>query len=246
MNLGSIIDWIGNNLGRIKTVGILVLISLFLISVGRHGCDMADMEDMVEKITGLNVQNDILNTDIKDRDSVLIAKDERITSLQDSLHTSQGRLSSLNQVYVDLEEEYQGLSDSLLTVPVDSSYDFLTQEAYPYQGELKYPFNEPQVKGIHLTFLEKLTLKDINGIMRDQIKELTFQTQVQDSVVVEYSESVELLKADTTDMRQIIDNKDQIIEVQEKNIKKQKRKKTIWQIIGGAIIVLLAGIAASG
>jgi hypothetical protein len=246
MTLGKIIDWIGSNLGRIKTVGLLVVVALFFLSLARSGCDRSDMEELIEKVTGLNVQNDFLNRDIKARDSILIAKDERITSLQDSLHVSKGRLSQLNRVYVDLEEDYQSLSDSLETVPADTSYAFLTQEAYPYQGEMKYPFNEPQVKGIHLTFLEKLTLKDINGIMRDQIRELTFQTQVQDSVVVEYNASVELLKADTTDMRKIIDNKGQIIDAQDDHIKTQKRRKNIWQIIGGAVIVFLAAIVAAG
>jgi hypothetical protein len=246
MTLGKIIDWIGRNLGRIKTVGIMVLITLFLMSVGRHGCDVADMEDLVEKITGLNVQNDILNNDIKGRDSLLNAKDNRIIVLQDSLTESENRFMSLENVYEDLEEEYQGLADSIQQVPVDTSYSFLTEEAYPLEGPGSYPFNEPQVRGIHLTFLERLTLKDINGIMRDQIKELSYQANIQDSVVVEYNASLELLKADTTDMSKIIDNQDLMIDAQGHYIRDQKRKKSLWQILGAAIIVILAAIAAAG
>jgi hypothetical protein len=47
-------------------------------------------------------------------------------------------------------------------------------------------------------------------------------------------------------MRKIIGNQDQIIDAQGDHIQDQKRKKTIWQIIGGAIIVILAAFAAAG
>jgi hypothetical protein len=246
MKFGQIIDRIGESLGRIKTVGLVVVIVLLGLSIMRTGCDRDDMEELVERVTGLNVRNDILNEDIKERDSLLIAKDLRIIRLNDSLQTSEGRIRGLNRVYSDLEEEYQSLSDSLLTIPTDSSYTFLTEEAYPYDGELKYPFNEPQVKGIHLTFLETFTLADMNTVLNDKISELIFGGEIKDSIKVEYMTSMALLKADTTDMRKIIGNQDQIIDAQGDHIQDQKRKKTIWQIIGGAIIVILAAFAAAG
>lgn len=246
MKLGQLVDWMAKSLGRIKTIGLVVVVVLLGLSILRTGCDRDHMEGLVEKITGLDVQNDILNNGISERDSILLAKDSRIANLKDSLSSSEIRFQDLEDEYDELEDEYQGLEDSIQEVPVDTSYTFLTEEVYPLEGPGSYPFNEPQVRGIHLTFLEKLTLKDINGIMRDQIKELVFQTDVKDSVAMEYSASVELLKADTTDMRQIIDNKDQIIDAQDDHIKDQKRSKTIWQIIGGAIIAVLVAIVAAG
>jgi hypothetical protein len=246
MTLGKIIDWIGKNLGRIKTVGLLLVIVLLAISIARSGCDRSDIEELIEKVTGLNVQNDILNNDIKARDTILMQKEHRILGLLDSIDQSEGRFKRLERTYTHLEDEYQSLSDSLLTIPADTSYEYLQTEAYPYQGELKYPFNDPQVKGIHLTFLEKLTLADMNTILQDQVGELSFISDTKDSVTEEYQASMLMLKKDTSDMRQIIGNMDQIIEVQGDHIRKRKKKDRRWKIIGGAVIVILAAFAAGG
>ena len=244
--IGKAIDWIGVNLGRIKTVGILALLVLFLISLGRHGCDRAELEDMVEKITGLNIQNDILNADIRARDTLLAQKQARITGLLDSIGQSEAKLSVLRASYTNLEAEYQNLSDSLLRVPADSSYEFLRTEAYPFPGEAKYPFNEPQVKGMHLTYLEKDKLGLMNTNLRDKLAEMTLISDFKDTMVSEYSLAVKLLEQDTTDLRQIIDNKDHVIDAQEKYIKKKTRRDTAWKIIAGAVVLVLAGIAAGG
>lgn len=246
MNFGKIIDWIGKNLSRIKTIGVLVLIVFFAISLGRNGCNRSEMEEMVERITGLNVRNDILFEDVKERDSLLIAKELRIGQLKDSVDSSKERLASLERDYEDLEQELEDISDSLLQIPVDSSYKFLTTEAYPFPGYKRYPFNEPQVKGIHLTYLEKLKLEEMNYSLVGQIGELKYQTLAQDSVVYESAMVMSMMKKSRQDLEEVILNKDEIIEVQQEQISKKKRKATIWHIVGGTVVVVLLGFAIGG
>lgn len=246
MNFGKIIDWIGVNLGRIKTIGLLVLIGFFALSMVRNGCNRSEINDMVEKITGLDIRNDILMQDVKKRDSLLLEKDLRIQELNDSLGSSIAKAEELEADYGLLEAEYEQLSDSLLTIPADTSYQFLVAEAYPYPGHAKYPFNEPQVKGIHRTFLEKIMLDEMNLNLLTQINEKDYQLEMKDTIVYEQAEAMMLMAESREDLDSIIINKDEIIEVQDEQIKKAKRGRTIWQIVGGAIIVVLAAIAAGG
>jgi hypothetical protein len=238
-----IIDWLGKNLGRLKTIGIIILLVLFFISTLRNGCDRVEAEEMVERITGLNIQNDLLFEDIKRRDTLLIAKDERIKALKDSLNTSEGRIRGLTRVYVDLEEEYRSLSDSLLTVPVDTSYTFLTEQAYPHEGKGRYPFNEPQVKGIHLTFLEKIKLDKINLNLLSQITEKDYQLDLKDTVVSEQSETIMLMAETRQDLDSIIFNKDEIIEIQGEQIHKKQKGKTFWQVVSGVFFAIITALA---
>lgn len=246
MDLGKIIDWIGKNLSRIKTIALLIVLSFFVLSLVRNGCDRADLEDMVERITGLDIENDILMGDVKQRDSLLMARDLRIAELQDSLWTSIMRGDDIAHDYTVLEAEFQRLSDSLHIIPVDTSYKFLVDEAYPYPGHLKYPFNEPQVKGIHLTFLEKIKLDEMNLNLLTQINEKDYQLEVKDTIVYEQAEALMMMSESRMDLDSVIINKDEIIEIQDEQIKKQKRGKTIWQILSGVILGLLAALAIGG
>lgn len=246
MDFGKIIDWIGKNLSRIKTVGMLFLLVLFAISMFRGGCDRAEAEELLERVTGLNLRNDILMEDVKERDSLLIAKDLRIQELADSVEASLMRVDDLEHDYSALEDDYEHLSDSLLRIPADTSYRYLVDEAYPYPGHLKYPFNEPQVKGIHLTFLEKIMLDSMNLNLLTQINEKDTQLATKDEIVYEKSMSMALMAESRMDLDSIIVNKDEVIEIQDEQVKKAKRGKTIWQIIAGAILVVFAAIAASG
>ena len=246
MNFGKIIDWIKKYLDRIKTIGILVLIVFFTISMVRNGCDRDDMEGMVERITGLNVRNDLLFEDVKERDSLLIAKDLLIENLDRQLTLSEVRVENLRSDYDYLESEFEHLSDSLLTIPADTSYQFLVDEAYPYPGHLKYPFNEPQVKGIHLTFLENIQLDEMNLNLLTQIDEKDYQLDTKDTIVYEQAEAMMLMAESRVDLDSIIINKDEVIEIQDEQINKVKKGRTFWQIATGVILGLLAALAIGG
>ena len=246
MNFGKIIDWIEKNLSRIKTIGLLILIVFFTISLVRNGCDRDEMEEMVERITGLNVRNDLLFQDVKERDSLIILKDIRIQELKDSLGASEMRADDLAFDYGVLEAEFKSLADSLLTIPADTSYQFLVDEAYPYPGHLKYPFNEPQVKGIHKTYLEHIWLDEMNLNLLTQIDEKDIQLAMKDAVVYEQEETMMMMAESRMSLDSIIMNKDEVIEVQDEQISKVKKGRTFWQIAAGVILGLLAALAVGG
>ena len=204
------------------------------------------MEDLVERITGLNVRNDILMEDVRQRDSLLLQNERRVQGLLDSLSASELRFADLQTDYGRLEDDYEHLSDSLLKIPADTSYQFLIKEAYPYPGHLKYPFNEPQVKGIHLTYLEKQSLGDMNLNLLAQLDEKEVQLELKDTVVMEKTAEIMLMKSNRQDLYSIIINKDEIIEVKDEQIQRVKRNRTFIEIAAGVIIVVLAALAAGG
>ena len=246
MKAGSTIDKINKNLSRVKTIIILVLIIIFGLSMIRSGCDRDRANDLVERVTGLNVRNDILQQDVKARDSLMVKKDLRIQRLQDSIASSQNRSISLEGKYGHLKSEYDKLADILLKIPTDKSYKFLVEEAYPYEGQMKYPFNEPQVKGIHKTFLQKESLEDMNGNLLVQLIEKDVQLVLKDTTVYEYKESMMVMENNRQNLDSIIINKDELIEIKDKQIKKEHRRKRFWQIAGGVIVVVLAVLGVSG
>lgn len=246
MKLTKIIDWLGTNLDRIKTIGLIVVIVFFALSLVRNGFSRGDLNDMVARITGLNVRNDILMEDVAERDSLLVLSELRIDELTDSLGASVVKADKLAAEYGYLKDDYNDLSDSLLRIPADTSYKFLVDEAYPYPGHLKYPFNEPQVKAIHLTFLEKIMLDEMNFNLLSQIDEKDYQLETKDTIVYEQAEAMVLMSESRVALDSIIVNKDEVIEVMDEQINKANRRKTVWQIVGGAIIVVLAVFAGGG
>ena len=246
MKLTKIIDWLGTNLDRIKTIGLIVVIVFFTLSLVRNGFSRGDLNEMVARITGLNIRNDILMQDVAERDSLLVLSELRIDELKDSLGASVVKADKLAAEYGHLKEDYDDLSDSLLIIPVDTSYKFLVDEAYPYPGHLEYPFNGPQVKAIHLTFLEKIMLDEMNFNLLSQIDEKDYQLEVKDTIVYEQAEAMSLMSESREALDSVIVNKDEVIEIQDEQINKVKRRKTVWQVIGGAVIIVLAVFAGGG
>jgi len=244
--IGKIIDWLGKNLSRLKTMGMIVLLSLFIISIFKGGCQRSEIEKLVERVTGLNIQNDILHQDVKDRDSLILQKEIMIQELRDSLTLSIAREKILKTNYRRLETKYETLADSLITVPTDTSYAFLTNTAYPYEGEMKYPFNEPQVKGIHLTYLEKESLEGMNYNLLAQLKEKEFQITDISTIATAREDQMEMLFDNQTDLEKELNNKDAIIDIKDKQIKKERNRKTFWQVAGGIIVMTLTILAVGG
>ena len=111
---------------------------------------------------------------------------------------------------------------------------------------MKYPFNEPQVKGFHLTFLEKESLYDMNQNLLTQIDEKDYQLEVKDTVVYEQAMSMMIMAESRQDLDSIIINKDETIKIQDEQIKKKSRGKTFWQVTTGVILVVLAAFAVGG
>jgi len=243
MKLNEILDNLGNHLNRIKTIGMLVLFGLLVFSFIQGGCDRRRAEDMVERVTGLNVQNDILREDVKLKDSLVDAKNKRIKELEDSIYLSKVKFSSLQAKYGNLKGKLEHISDSLIKIPADSSYSFLIHKAYPYRGKMEFPFNAPQVKSIQITYLENKSLLGMNNNLVSQVQELQGLISLKDEVLTQKSAQMELMGSSRYDVEKIIQNKDEEIKIKDKQLKKEKNRKRFSQYISGAIILVLTILA---
>lgn len=245
ISIGKIIDGISDNLDRVKTIGIIILLVLFGISIFNNGCSRSEFETMVEKVTGLNVQNDILQKDIKLRDSILLAKQDSITLLEQKIILSKKRERELESDNDKLRKDYDDIASDLIEISSDSSYSFLDHVAYPYKGVKKYPFNEVQVKGIHRTYLEHQGLLALNDNLNEQKDELYHQIYLKDSLATETYSTMSLMKSNREDLEEVIVNKDEEIKINEKALKKAKRRK-IFGMIGVGTASLIIGFLAGG
>ena len=234
------VDWISKNLGRIKTIGIILVVVIFIVN---NGCNQSARRKLIEKITGVNIENDILHNDIKKRDTMIMIKELRIAALEDSLKDSEKSYQLLKSQYRHLQGDYSDLADSLLKIPTDSSYDFLQHTAYPYPGELEYPFNEPQVKSIHLTFLEKISLEGMNANLVQQVAGCENQLALKDDIAEEVEGEMMLMKENRSSLEEIVDNKDEIIKFQDKQIDKSGKRKGFWKVTSGVLGVIVLILA---
>ncbi len=245
MILNKILDWLGKWFARAQTVALIVILAFFFISIFQNGCDRREIAHLVESVTGLNVENDLLHDHITERDTLLIKKDLTISRLNDSISLSQGRYNRLNGNYRALGRKYQNLAGELLTITGDSSYKFINETAYPFEGVRKYPLNEPQIKGIHLTFLEHKTLELLNHNLTDQINELADQLVLKDTVIETTASKMILMRANRADLEQTVQNKDEEIDIKTDALKKQSRGKRFWQT-GALVAIILLGVLAVG
>lgn len=239
----KIIDWLDKSIGRIKTVGTLVIIILFIVSVSINGCNRKQAEVFVEKITGLNIQNDILSLSNKKLDSALV--DEKIWR-----KVFEQKAESLDRQKTLLLEENQKLRNKLALVPStlihitsDSSYKYLQEVAYNYPGELKYPFNEPQVKGIHQSYLENGILTQLVDTLEKQVFNCQEITQNKDSISKSFEKSMNILSEKGMNYEKIVGNYSEKEDLYKKENKKLKRQKIFYKVTTGIAVITALVIA---
>jgi len=237
MQIKELIDIVGKNLSRVKTIGIIVLVILFTLSSIRSGCDRERTEKLAEKITGLNVVNDILTTANAELDSMLekeIAKRKQLEAKLDTLASDKGKILAENK---RLKYKLENISEGILIIPADSSYTFLNEEAYPYPGEKKYPFSEPQVKAIHVTYMEneiKDEVIDNQQVMIDNCEQrITFK----DSITYSYMAESKVKSKKIENLSEIADNSEEKAIIYQKELQKQKRRNNLYKITTVAGII---------
>jgi hypothetical protein len=235
------IAWIKKSINTIKTIGILILVVLFILSITNNGCQRRKTEELTKKLTILEITNTYLQKDIRNRDTLIVWKDKHIKLIEDSLKVSVETTRQLKAQKGYLQAQYDSLASKLTLIPSDSSYSFLIHEAYPFWGPLKYLFNEPQVKGMHLTYLQKLGLEGLNFNLTSQVWENERQLAMKDTIIGETKSQVSLLQASQKDLQQIVNNKDEAIIIKDKQVKKERTLKTVWKVIAGVLAAISIG-----
>jgi len=236
----AIINKVGKFISTFKTIGLIVLMVLFGISLINNGCDRQEANDLLERVTGLNVQNDILKKDIKQRQKEIAFRDSIINHYKDSLAVVVKAKEGLDYDYGVLEGEYRDIASKLIKTPTDSSYVFLDRVAYPYSGEKKFPFNEPQIKSIHITYLERFMLVEKEKNLLAQVNNYESQLSLKDTIYNQKEMQYKKLNMNARSYEEIIDNKDEEIVLKDVVIKKNNRRNKWLKLT----IVIVAALIA--
>ena len=237
--IGKILDFLSKNINRLKTIGMILLIVSFLLSLGGGSCQRNKAIELAGKITGLNLKNIILKENIAEKDQELVINKIERDSLKAVIKGLNENTKVLEDNEIAVRSDLRAIKDSLMNVPADSSYKFLQTQAYPYPGELKYPFNEIQTRNIHLDYLENKGLITLNENLTNQINICKETLHVKDEIMIKYGSDVINLLSQKGDHEEIIDNKNEEIELLTEQTDTERKKKGFWKVVSG----ILAGLA---
>ncbi|WP_367328284.1 hypothetical protein, partial [Lentimicrobium sp.] len=202
----------------IKNIGIIVLITLLVTSVVSNFIQDKKNKDRADQVTLLSGENNILKESMKNAQISAKKKDTTINILIDSITYITKNYNLIRKNYSGLMDQYNSLSEGLLKVSSDSSYRFL-QDVYPYPGDLAFMFNEPQVKAIHLDYLKKLKLTELNGNLKSQVDTLNYLLGLNRKAFALKSSQYDDLKLQLTECNKLTSNQSTQIGLQQDQIK---------------------------
>ena len=244
MKITEIIDLAGKYLSRIKNISIIILCLMFIISSIMSGCNKKRAEELFEKVTGLKLENVLLKKQIDQADLEILEKQRLQDSLQLAYNLKVEELNRLKQEYGKLKVEFNDLKGQVLTIPVEDSYEFLDKVAYPYGGIKRYPFNEPQVKGIHLTWLENSNLKLQNVNLVSQINETELMLSNLNEINKQSEDKFNLAMNTREKYENMFTNSEKVRIYTEDELKRIRRQNKLlrWGIGTGTIAGFLFGL----
>lgn len=224
------LDWSGKFFNRIKGLGYLVALIVFIIFFINHGCQKSHAKELLERITGLDIRNDLLLEDNKRLDDSLKADALRITALKESQQILIAEKSKLKKDNAKMRETIARIPNWILNLPADSSYAFLNNIAYPFPGEKKYPFNEPQVKNIHADFMENIELTGLVRNLEDQLVNCEKYSAVNDTMSKIHQKSYATASKKVENLEGVVSNQNEKVAMLEKEVNKNNRGKKFWKV----------------
>lgn len=237
------LDWCSKVFNRLKGLGFIIALVCLIIFISVNGCQKRHAELLIEKITGLNVRNDILQQNNKELDKKLA--DEKLWRelYEQKFKELDSEKERLEKENTKLRNKLSGISDWLLNITADSSYSFLTKIAYPYPGDLKFRFNEPQVKGIHKSYLENTLLTTLVDTLQKQVDNCEARVETKDLMYISANKSIEMMEDKQDNFNQIVGNYAEKEDLYIKEVNKLKRQKFFYKVTTGIGIALALIIA---
>lgn len=221
------LDWAEKFFKRFKAFGYIVAVLFAIVYFTSHGYNKKEAIRIAEKLTGLNLEKDIL------REEKINLKIER-DSLYDELYFAKEQYDSI--LVLKEQAEWKSTQDkrekndalrSLRLVTSDSSHIFNQTIAYPFSGKKEYGYNSLQVSEIHKTFIENEFNKDIINDQKTEIDHcnaalaMTENVEnISDEVYKSFEEEIEVDNS-------IMTIADEIIDESMKQWGKERRKR-IW------------------
>ena len=222
---------------------ISVLLALLLFSAVNNGCQRKRVINLVEDLTTLNVENDILKKQNDELNTQLDSTNSSYKKIEAKLKLSDSiRIANENTIS-NLRHERDSLKDFIIKTPTNILYTWLDEIRYPYDGDRIYKFNEPQVKDIYFDVKDLDITKKENEVLTSDISECNYQLFLKDSLIENRLSSINLLTTSLENKDKVIGNLEQKITLTEKQVKKYKRKLFFWKVgtgiaITGLIIAL--------
>lgn len=244
MSLLTSIDNIGKLFGRIKTIALIIIVVLFGLSALRSGCQRDQINELIRRVSGLDVENDLLY-------KRMMEKQEKVYQIElerDSLKTVEEELiAKLEDIKEENRKFRESMSDipaDILETPADSSYKFINQVAYPFGGKKEFPLSEPQIKGIHLTYLEHIYLDSINSNLRDEVNALYARIGLKEGIEDSYSKETAVLRSMNKNLQKMHENSEEKVKLYQENCQNSEFWRKFWRtttlisagVAGGLII----------
>lgn len=220
---------------RLSLFGLLAL--LFIIAASMNGCNRKRANTLSIQLAKIKAENSMMKNEIASLHIEIEDKELLQDSLKFAYNEKVIELDKLKSDHKALTKELDKLKDDLVKVPAEESYQILITEAYPFPGEMKFPFNEPQVKNIHLNWIENGNLKMQNLNLSDQVLKSELMIDDLENLNKACEDKYDLLSKRENQYRNLLDNTEQALFLSEKELAKIRRSnKALYYGIGGSAL----------
>ena len=237
------LDFYKKNKEVVKSALIILFVIVISLTLMNTSCEKKKSEKIQKENYELKLKNAKLDGEIAFLDKNIISFKKMNDSLDVILTKKQKDYDDLNDKYLNTKKKYDDIIKDLSKKTAEESYDFLVNIAYPFMGEMKFKFNEPQVKGIHATYLqhENLLRQNLFLIYKNETLNNMYD------ICEEKNNNNKVIISDTEEKYEKCEEKNKNNEQQvtnlEKENKKLEKKKKFWRGTSGVsatVAVILA------
>lgn len=239
----TIIDWGKKFFGSIKGTGFILAVIVVIVLLFVNSCQHKKADKLIEDLTTLNITNDLLTKNNKALDKSLKEESAWRITFENKAKLSEAEKLRLAEENGKLKKKLAGIPDWINNIPIDSSYKYLNQVAYPYLGERKYPFNEPQIKGIHKSYAQNLIYTILVDTLDSQLRNCEMTNAIKDTIVNSLNRTVKVMELQKVNTDKILGNYAQKEDLYIKENKKVKRHVIFYQITTGVAVIVALIIA---
>lgn len=230
------------NIKDIKVLGLIAAAILLIISVSINSCQRNRLIKVTTEKASLDTENALRKDQIKAYQDSLkseVAKRVSYQTINKSLILQRDSIKRENKI---LRQQIANTPEWVNKLSPDSVYLFLDKIAYPYTGEKKFPFNEPQIKNIHSNFIQNMKLNQLVSGLDKQIINCEDRILNSEYIANSFKNSLVLCEKQNLNSNIIIKNLEDKNSIIQKDVNKQKRRVLFWRtttFIGAAGIIIL-------
>ena len=190
----------------------------------------------------LKSENNSLLKQVHKRDSLILILSFDTTSLILTINNLNKSFAEKDKYIKVLKKQRDEILAKLEGITSDSIYQFLQQVAYNTPGELKYKFNDPQIRSIQGDYEVARNAEKIIPALSDQIDTCSREVYKYSVLTTNLRKTINLQSDNINDYRLVVSNDSTLIDAQRKVIVKEVRRKNFWKITSGVVTVALIAV----